>query len=179
LTGGWWERHAISCADPEATVPGVFLGPVFEADGTFSFTRFAFEVYRDYWGTYAHDVNTGRLTMTISGGNNIPDSLDLDGTFEVLADGAIRLELELFEAVASRYLAAADGFLTEVEKQNLVTASNVITFEQGVRFLADFLDGDTYYKTTHSSQNLDRTRNQFHLFEALTENETAMGHVFD
>jgi hypothetical protein len=55
----------------------------------------------------------------------------------------------------------------------------VITFEQGVRFLADFLDGDTYYKTTRPTQNLDRARNQFRLVDSITENESPMNKCID
>ncbi|MCH7872252.1 MAG: aminoglycoside phosphotransferase family protein [Planctomycetes bacterium] len=86
----------------------------------------------------------------------------------------VRIDLDLFEAVARGYLAAAGGFLTGVEKQNLITAGKVITFEQGVRFLADFLDGDIYYKTARPTQNLDRARNQFRLVESIIKSESPM-----
>ena len=91
----------------------------------------------------------------------------------------VRVDLDLFEAVARGYLAAARRFLTNAEKQNLVTAGKVITFEQGARFLADFLDGDVYYKTTRAGQNLDRARNQFRLVESIIESESLMNDALE
>ena len=91
----------------------------------------------------------------------------------------VSVQLPLFEAVARGYLASAGAFLTDVEKAHLVAAAKVITYEQGVRFLADFLDGDVYYRTARTEHNLDRARNQFRLVESIIENETAMEQVFD
>ena len=91
----------------------------------------------------------------------------------------VRVQLPLFEAVARGYLASAGAFLTDVERAHLVAAAKVITYEQGVRFLADFLDGDVYYRTTRAEHNLDRARNQFRLVQSIIENETAMEQVFD
>ena len=72
------------------------------------------------------------------------------------------------------YLSAAGGFLTDAERKHLVAAGEVITFEQGVRFLGDFLDGDIYYKTTRPAHNLDRARNQFRLVESIIEHGKTM-----
>ena len=57
--------------------------------------------------------------------------------------------------------------LTPVEIKNMVKGAQWIVLEQALRFLTDFLNGDTYYKTTYSQQNIVRTRNQLALFEAL------------
>jgi hypothetical protein len=53
--------------------------------------------------------------------------------------------------------------LTPAELAALPWAARVITFEQGLRFLTDFLNGDTYYKTRHPGHNLERCRTQFKL----------------
>jgi hypothetical protein len=50
----------------------------------------------------------------------------------------------------------------------------LITFEQGLRFLADYLAGDPYYKTYRRDQNLDRCRTQFRLVASIEEQEDAM-----
>ena len=50
----------------------------------------------------------------------------------------------------------------------------MIVFEQGVRFLADHVAGDTYYKVSRAGQNLDRCRTQFRLLESIEEQESKM-----
>ena len=57
--------------------------------------------------------------------------------------------------------------LGPVEREHLVTAGLLITLEQGVRFLTDFLLGDVYYRTARSAHNLDRCRTQLRLVESL------------
>ena len=55
---------------------------IFEADGRFSVTWTPFELYKDYWGTYQFDLGTGAITLTITGGNDVPgDFLSLSPTF--------------------------------------------------------------------------------------------------
>jgi hypothetical protein len=79
-----------------------------------------------------------------------------------------------FEAVARGYLASAGGFLTRAERSHLVAAGKLITFEQGLRFLTDFLAGDPYYKIHRPGQNLDRCRTQFKLVTSMERQEDAM-----
>lgn len=71
------------------------------------------------------------------------------------------VRLDLFEALLRGYLESASGFLTPTEKEMLPFSGKLITLEIGVRFLTDFLQGDTYFKTKHPQHNLDRCRNQF------------------
>ena len=85
----------------------------------------------------------------------------------------VEMQFPLFEAVLRGYLAAAD-FLTPAEKNLLPVSSQLITFELGLRFLTDFLSGDTYFKVTHEGENLDRCRAQFKLFESIRRQEPAM-----
>jgi hypothetical protein len=86
----------------------------------------------------------------------------------------VEVQVSLFEALARGYLSAAGGFLNEVERAQLVTAGKLITLEQGVRFLTDFLGGDTYYKTQRPGQNLDRCRTQFKLVASLERYEDVL-----
>ena len=86
----------------------------------------------------------------------------------------VEVQMPLFEALAHGYLEAAAPFLVSAERANLVTAGKLITLEQGVRFLTDFLNGDKYYRTQRPNQNLDRCRTQFKLVESITQNERQM-----
>ena len=74
----------------------------------------------------------------------------------------MKLDLELFEAFARGFLEGAAA-LTEAEVQTLPLAAFTMTLECGIRFLADFLNGDTYFRTHYPEHNLVRTRTQLAL----------------
>jgi hypothetical protein len=59
----------------------------------------------------------------------------------------------------------------------LVVAGKLITFETGIRFLSDFLSGDTYFRTYREGQNLDRCRTQFRLVESIERQMIQMEQV--
>lgn len=85
--------------------------------------------------------------------------------------------LEVFQAYAKGYLSSAKDFLTADELANLAFSAKLMTFECGIRFLMDHLDGDVYFKTKREGHNLDRCRNQFQLvadMEAKAERMDAM-----
>lgn len=86
----------------------------------------------------------------------------------------VAVQFHLFEALVRGYLEGAGGFLTKLEKQHLVLAGKLITFEQGVRFLTDHLLGDLYYKIHRDGHNLDRCRAQFKLVESIELQEERM-----
>ena len=85
----------------------------------------------------------------------------------------VEMQIPVFEALLRGYLTAAD-FLTAAEKNLLPVAGQVITIELGLRFLTDFLSGDTYFKAQRAGENLDRCRAQFKLFESICRQESAM-----
>jgi hypothetical protein len=89
----------------------------------------------------------------------------------------VGMDFALFEAVLRGYVDGAGSFLTEAERESLIAGAKVIVFEQGIRFLADFLAGDTYYKVTRPEQNLDRCRTQFRLLQSIEEQEGAMARL--
>lgn len=73
------------------------------------------------------------------------------------------------------YLALKNGFLfhledqlTSDEKENLDLAGKAVIYVQAIRFLTDYLNGDTYYSVKHPEHNLDRTKNQLNLLEELS-----------
>ena len=73
---------------------------------------------------------------------------------------------EYFEALVKGYLAGAK-FLTEAEKENLAFAGRLITLTIGIRFLTDYLAGDTYFRTAYEDHNLVRCRTQFRMVESM------------
>ena len=91
----------------------------------------------------------------------------------------VRLHLPMFEALASGYLSSAGRFLTAAEKSYLTFAGKLITFNIGVRFLTDYLNGDTYFRVHRPGHNLDRCRTQFKLIESIEEQEEEMQAVVE
>ena len=71
------------------------------------------------------------------------------------------LSLELFEACAKGYLSSCN--LTAAERECLCDGAKMMTLECGVRFLTDYIGGDTYFRVSYTGQNLDRCRTQFKL----------------
>ncbi len=86
----------------------------------------------------------------------------------------VTMQFPMFEAVARGYLASAGAFLTREEKRYLAFAGKLITFEIAIRFLADHLDGDTYFKVHREGHNLDRARAQLRLVASMETQEAAM-----
>jgi Ser/Thr protein kinase RdoA (MazF antagonist) len=91
----------------------------------------------------------------------------------------VTMQFSMFEALAQGYLAAAEEFLTPAEKKLLPFAGVLITFEIGIRFLTDFLAGDTYFKVHREGHNLDRCRTQFKLVESIEQQEAAMNKLVE
>lgn len=83
--------------------------------------------------------------------------------------GKIQLNIPLFRAYTRGYLEHAANFLTDKEIESLVKGVLLFPYMQGVRFLTDHLNGDTYYKIKFPNHNLQRTRAQFQLFRNLHE----------
>ncbi len=83
-------------------------------------------------------------------------------------------DLVFFEAMARGYLESARPFLLPIELENMVAAGKLITFTIGIRFLADYLMGDVYFKTHRPGHNLDRARVQFKFMESLEKQESKL-----
>lgn len=75
----------------------------------------------------------------------------------------VMLDLSLFETFTEGFLKGSQGSLTDREIALLPMGAKLMTFECGIRFLADFLMGDTYFKIHRENHNLDRARTQFKL----------------
>ncbi|MBR2860248.1 MAG: aminoglycoside phosphotransferase family protein [Clostridia bacterium] len=79
----------------------------------------------------------------------------------------VSCDLGLYEQYARGYLEACGDVLTKEELELLPYASLIITMEDGIRFLMDHIDGDTYYNIYYPGQNLDRSRTQLKLVEDM------------
>ena len=90
----------------------------------------------------------------------------------------VALRMDIFEAFAKGYIEGAT-FLTPIEKENLPYAACLFPYMQAVRFFADYINGDTYYKIRYPEHNLVRTRNQVALFHAAYEKQAAMKAYID
>lgn len=86
----------------------------------------------------------------------------------------VGIDLELYKAFVSGFLSSAGSALTQLEKEYLPFSAKLLTFECGMRFLTDYLNGDTYFRITYPEHNLDRCRNQFKLVEDIENNMDTM-----
>jgi len=81
----------------------------------------------------------------------------------------VDFDYTIFKNFAIGYMSEAKDFLTEKEIKSLSFGAKLITYEQAVRFLNDYLQGDTYYKTDYPDHNLVRTRTQIKLLMKMEE----------
>ena len=81
---------------------------------------------------------------------------------------------DMYEALLKGYLSTVGDILTPAEKEYLPFSGKLITLEIGIRFLTDYLSGDSYFKTHREGQNLDRCRMQFKLVSSIEEQENKL-----
>jgi len=86
----------------------------------------------------------------------------------------VRMQMPMFKALARGYLGTAGKFLTKNERDLIAMSGRLITLTLGLRFLTDFLQGDTYFRVHRPQHNLDRCRTQFRLVESIAKQEEAM-----
>lgn len=85
----------------------------------------------------------------------------------------VQVNMPIFEAYTKGYMSTAT-FLTDLEKSLLPFGCRLMSYMQTVRFFADYLNGDTYYKIQYPEHNLVRTRAQWKLFQEQTRLEPQM-----
>jgi hypothetical protein len=91
----------------------------------------------------------------------------------------VTMRMPIFEMLLKGFAEETHTFLTPVEKKNMVFAGKLITFEQMIRFLADHLAGDIYYKIHREGHNLDRSRTQMKMVRSITAQEETMNALAD
>ena len=120
------------------------------------------------------DSNTGKALCvvdldTIMPGysvNDFGDSIRFGATTALEDEtdlSKVNFDISLYELYVKGFIEGAKGGLTEGELEMLPIGAIMMTFECGMRFLADYLNGDTYFRIHRPSHNLDRCRNQFKL----------------
>ena len=82
--------------------------------------------------------------------------------------GNIHFNMAIYDTFLEGYLEGTKAFLTPVERENLPFAATLFPYMQAVRFFADYINGDTYYKVKYPEHNMVRTRAQWRLFEEAT-----------
>jgi hypothetical protein len=86
----------------------------------------------------------------------------------------VRIRMPMFKALCRGYLETAGDFLTKNERALIAFAGKLLTYTIALRFLTDFLNGDTYFRVHRPYHNLDRCRTQMRLIESIEQQEEAM-----
>ena len=86
----------------------------------------------------------------------------------------VNVNLEIFKAYTRGYMEKAKAFLTPLEISLLPYGGRLLTYMQTVRFLTDYINGDTYYKIAYPEHNLVRTKAQFKLLQSLEAHASEM-----
>ena len=103
--------------------------------------------------------------LRTAGNTGAEDDPDLD---------RVNFNMEIFRAFTRGYLESARSFLLPVEIENLPYAAALFPYMQCVRFLADYINGDTYYKINYPEHNLVRTRAQLKLLQSVEQHQPEM-----
>ncbi len=117
---------------------------------------------------YVHfDFGDAIRTFTNTGNE---DEKDLD---------KISMNIDLFKGFAEGFLSQTKDLLSKEEIKTLAFSAKYIVYEQTIRFLADYLDGDAYYKTKYPTHNLVRAKAQFKLLESMEEQFEDMARIVE
>ena len=82
----------------------------------------------------------------------------------------VDIDFDLYRAYLEGFIESVGTKLTAAEVENLPFSAKLMSYECGIRFLTDYLNGDTYFKTLYPTHNLDRCRCQFELVRAIERN---------
>ncbi len=89
----------------------------------------------------------------------------------------VDINLPIYEAYTKGFLRSTYSTLNKTEIDNLAFSARFMTFIIGLRFLTDFLDGDTYFRTKYPEHNLIRAKVQFRLIEQMEKNAVKMNQI--
>jgi Ser/Thr protein kinase RdoA (MazF antagonist) len=103
--------------------------------------------------------------MRTAGNTGKEDDTDLNN---------VSFNMEIFKSYTKGYLESAKKFLTPIEIELLPFGARLLTYMQLTRFLADYLNGDAYYKINNQIHNLQRSKAQFKLLKSIEENYSEM-----
>jgi hypothetical protein len=112
--------------------------------------------------------------------NDFGDSIRFGAT-TALEDEAdlskVNFDIELYELYVKGFIEGAKGGLSEGELNMLPIGAIMMTLEVGMRFLTDYLSGDTYFKVSREGHNLDRARNQLKLVSDMEKRLDEMNEI--
>lgn len=89
----------------------------------------------------------------------------------------MHFDINLYELYVKGYLEETRDVLTEAEIMSLPWGARLMTLECGIRFLTDYLEGDTYFKTEYPEHNLIRARTQFRLVDEMEQRFDEMNEI--
>ena len=89
----------------------------------------------------------------------------------------MHFDVNLYELYVKGYLEETRDVLTEAEIMSLPWGARLMTLECGIRFLTDYLEGDTYFKTEYPEHNLIRARTQFRLVDEMEQKFDEMNEI--
>ena len=136
------------------------------------------------------DIETGKACCVIDLDTVMPGSVlyDFGDAMRIGASSAaedetdldkVCFDIEAFKYFTEGYLSEAISFLNDREIELLTFSAKLLTFECGIRFLTDYLNGDTYFKIHRENHNLDRARNQFKLLEDIEKKEDILSRIVE
>lgn len=91
----------------------------------------------------------------------------------------VYMDIDKFSAFAKGFVGGLEGSLTENEVRALPMGAYMMTLECGLRFLTDYLNGDTYFRIKHPTHNLDRARNQMKLVADMEVKMSQMNEIIE
>ncbi|MEN8171800.1 MAG: aminoglycoside phosphotransferase family protein [Chloroflexota bacterium] len=118
-------------------------------------------------GTLLYDFGDGIRSITNTAAE---DEQDLS---------IVHFDLGIFNSYTKGYLDATQEVLTQTEIEYLPFSARLMTLESGMRFLADYLDGDHYFRIKREHHNLDRCRTQFKMVQEMEEQFNSMKKIVD
>ena len=136
------------------------------------------------------DAKTGKARAIIDLDTIMPGSMLYDfgdslrfgassGTEDEKDLTKIWFDLEKFEYYAKGFLEEVKDIITEKEKELLPLSALLMTYECGIRFLADYINGDTYFRTHYPEHNLDRAHTQLKLVYDIESKLSKMSEIID
>lgn len=140
--------------------------------------RVSLSPYRDNY------IIKGGFLISSMVGLNSRATMDMDATikgYPVTQDTVQKMieKMELFEIYTKGFLQAAGEAFTPLEKQTLPWGAKLMTMECGMRFLADYLEGDHYFHINYETQNLNRARTQFKLTADMEKSWDVMQKIIE
>ena len=122
---------------------------------------------------------------TVMTGKLLTDFGDMVRTFTVqgpedsMDKAAYTCHRDLFEGLVSGYAEVLAPVITAVERANLLLGGKIVIYMQAIRFLADYINNDVYYKVSFPEQNLLRARNQLNLLDSVLGQESTLQGIIE